>query len=842
MDSSVPGLAVHVYADYRRGRVFVVGRLLDGRSFAAEDAAWRPTVYLRAADSSQPGVRQLGLGFQSSSLVALDGSALVAWTAPGFGAYRDAVERLGALGLAVHGGGSMADLYRADRHLGLGVRITGECRPGHRVDVVFAGALVKPDAAADAPLTVLSIDIETDETDRSVRAVSLAMADWVPGVQRLERRNEATVVLLRAAPDTTFAAESIPAGSVPKLVEIFADERSLLAAFAERVVALDPDVVTGWNVVDFDLARLVERAEAYGMSFDVGRSRDGAKILPKGQGRTATAIIPGRQVLDAMRVARSGPERYEDYTLETVARSVLGRGKGTSLRGAAKLAELDRMYHHELAAFADYAAEDAVLVLDVLATTGLFALSLARARLVGIGLDRAWTSVAAFERAYGEKLRAAGAVPPPFEAGRNVSGAAGGTVLPAAAGYREGVVVLDFKSLYPSVMRTFCIDPMANERARRTSASLPDDIVAPNGARFAREPAGERWPLPALVDTYFARREDAMVHKDATGSYVYKILMNSFYGVLGTSSCRYARTELAGAITSFGRLVLLRAKACIERQGSTVLYGDTDSLFVATGLGPDAHYAAYRERGDALCALVNAELSEMADAEYGVVSRLELRFDKAYARFIIPPLRMSEDDAGSVVDMNPSGGSDDEAGPSVARGRSKGYAGLLRVPDGDRIDVKGMEAVRSDWTPLAREFQVRLLTLAFSGAGEAELGAYLALVLGDLKSGGLDAKLVYTRSLRRSESAYIKSTPPHVKAARLAGLVGRGNVSYIIGDGGPVPVDPDTYGASGPGVPRPDYRHYIDKQLLPIARSLAASGLPVPLGAFGLVKTQGELF
>ena len=489
MDSSVLGLAVHVYADYRRGRVFVVGRLADGRSFAAEDAAWRPTVYVRAADASEPAVRQLGLGFQGSALRALDGSALAAWTAPGFGAYGDAVERLGALGVAVQGGGSLADLYRADRHLGLGVRISGVCRPGHRVATVFAGAVVGPDDLADAPLSVLSIDIETDESDRSVRAVSLAMADWVPADRRLVRRNTPTEVLLRL-PDASNKVRCIKAG-----LQIFPDEQSLLAAFAARIVELDPDVLTGWNVVDFDLARLVERAEAHGMGFDVGRSSDGARILPGGRGRTTTAIIPGRQVIDAMRVARSGPERYEDYTLETVARSVLGRGKGTSLRGAAKLAELDRMYRNELSAFADYAAEDAVLVLDVLAGTGLFALTLARATLVGIGLDRAWTSVAAFERAYGEALRAAGAVPPPFEPGRDVSGAAGGTVLPAAAGYREGVVVLDFKSLYPSVMRTFCVDPMANERARSSGAHPGGEdpstvIVAPNGAHLAPAPGG----------------------------------------------------------------------------------------------------------------------------------------------------------------------------------------------------------------------------------------------------------------------------------------------------------------------------------------------------------------
>ena len=817
------GIAVHVYADYRRGRVFVVGRLEDGRSFAAEDAAWKPTLYLSEADASSDSVRPLGLRFEPAALAALDGTALLSWTAPGFGAYRDAVDRLAALGIAAHGSGGLADMYRADRRLGLGVRVTGESRPGKRVDAVIADAVVEADDEAGAPLSVLSLDIETDESDRSVRAASLSMADWSASEGRLIRRYGSTIVLIVPA-----QGAGGPKAGLLEGYEVVScrDERDLLSSLSERIVAFDPDILTGWNVVDFDLARLVERAEANGQAFDAGRSSDGAKVLPKGSGRTATAIIPGRQVLDAMRVARSGPERYDDYTLETVARRALGRGKGTSLRGAAKLAELERMYRDDADAFAAYSAEDAALVLDVLEGTGLFALTVARAKLVGIGLDRAWTSVAAFERAYGEALRRRAVAAPPFEQGRAVSGAAGGTVLPAEAGYREGVVVLDFRSLYPSVMRTFCVDPMAYARSGKL-----DDIVAPNGARFAREPEGTRWPLPELVDTYFSRREDAIARKDATGSYVYKILMNSFYGVLGTSSCRYARTELAGAITSFGRLALLRAKARIERDGSSVLYGDTDSLFVVTGLGPDAGYGAYRERGDALCRIVNEELSLMAEREYGVRSRLELRFDKAYARFVIPPLRFAE----STDD-----GADDE--PVAARGRSKGYAGLLRGPDGDAVDVKGMEAVRSDWTPLAREFQLRLLDLVFSGAAEADVGAYVASTLAALGRGQLDARLVYTRVLRRAASAYVKSTPPHVKAARLAGMTGRGSVSYVLTAAGPAPVDPDTYGATGPGSPRPDYGHYVGKQLLPIARSLAASGLSVPLGPFGLESPQGELF
>ncbi|PKL07620.1 MAG: DNA polymerase II, partial [Spirochaetae bacterium HGW-Spirochaetae-7] len=595
MGQELRGLGLHLYADHRRGCVFVVGRLADGRSFAAEDRSWRPTVYLGAADAARAEVVALGYSFAPCGFEAIDGSSLLSWTAPGFGAYRDAAERLAALGCAVHGGGSMADLYRADRRLGLGLRVSGEERPGKRVDVVLADAAVEADDEANAPVSVLSLDIETDETDRSVRAASLSMADWSVQSIRLVRRPAPTRVLIVAAGTVPRTIGTNPRTSPDIEIEVQADERGLITALRDRIVALDPDVVTGWNIVEFDLARLLERAGYLGISFDIGRSDDGARLLPKGRGRTATAIVPGRQVIDAMRVARSGPERYDDYRLETVARVTLGRGKAVSMRGPAKIAELDRLYRDDIVAFIEYSAGDAALVLDLLQATGLFALTLARARLVRIGLDRAWTSVAAFERAYGEALRSRGVVPPPFIDGRDVSGAAGGTVLPARAGYRDGVVVLDFKSLYPSVMRTFGIDPMSNARS-----GAADAIVAPNGARFARESTAGRWPLPALVDEYFERREEATARGDATASFVYKILMNSFYGVLGTSSCRYARTELAGAVTSFGKSVLMGAKARIEREGFEVLYGDTDSLFVATGLGSDASYAVYRETGDRL--------------------------------------------------------------------------------------------------------------------------------------------------------------------------------------------------------------------------------------------------
>ena len=79
-----------------------------------------------------------------------------------------------------------------------------------------------------------------------------------------------------------------------------------------------------------------------------------------------------------------------------------------------------------------------------------------------------------------------------------------------------------------------------------------DLIEAPNGARFRREPA----ILPALLDRFFESRRQARERGDEVASFVYKIIMNSFYGVLGAAGCRFAGSQLAGAITSFGQHIL----------------------------------------------------------------------------------------------------------------------------------------------------------------------------------------------------------------------------------------------------------------------------------------------
>jgi DNA polymerase-2 len=744
------------------GRIFLTGRLDDRRSFAAVVHAPKPAVYVALDHGPAALACVAGSSLDPDPWSDLAGASL-ARLEVAHGALDRAERALAASHLPV----LVRELPRASQALiALGlqgpVTIRGDASPGRRVDVVFVEPTLAPCHAPTA-LAWLALDIETDRSG-TVVAASLAGAG--------------------GAGEVLFVGPALGAPGISS----FPTEAELLSALAKRLLERDPDVITGWNVIDFDLRVLARRFAACGVPFDVGRTADEASLVDR-EGRRAAFQVPGRAVLDAMRLVRASGERFDDLSLETVARAVLGEGKSVSSRGLSKLDELDRLRREEPVAFCEYCLRDSELVLRILAKTGLDALTARRSALTGVSLDLAWTSIPAFERIYAAELRARRVVPPP-RTGRRVSGAAGGTVLEAVPGFFPNVLVFDFRSLYPSIIRTFNVDPLAHALADGREP-LPDDLVAPNGARFAR-PAGI---LPAIITRYAQEREAALAAGDETAAYVYKILQNSFYGVLGAEGCRYARTELAGAITSFGKLFLTAARDFFEQRSLRVLYGDTDSVFVLSDLGDGAGFDALTAFGARQADELNAALSGRIRREYAVTSHLRIRCEKAYRRFFIPRLKHDHTADG--------------------RGRAKGYAGLRLGANGaSEVEVRGMEAARSDFTPLARRFQIELLSRAFADASEAEVGEFCRDLVARLQRGELDAELVYRKSLRRSAEDYGSETPP-VRAARLLGWTReRGRISYVMTRAGAEPIEALT-GA------RLDYGHYLERQLLPIARSVA---------------------
>ena len=748
-----------VVADAKNRRVpliHIYGRLADGATFLVRDDRQRPHFYIRQADAERARTVRV-VNAHPVDRRTFDGAAVcrVEVEIPSdVPALRD---RLHAAGIdTFEADVRFAVRYLIERGIKGGCRIEGEAVPGIGTTWLFDNPALHPADVQIEP-RILSFDIETDGKGERLLAISL----YAPGI------DEVLIV------DDSDRA-------MPEKATRCANEAAALDAFCDRIRAFDPDVLTGWNTIDFDFTALERIATRLGHPLPLGRE-PGAIRIRKAEGYfgSGQATIPGRLVLDGIDLLRGAFVRMDDYSLDAVAREVLGEGKAVAGDVRDRIAEIMHNYRHDLAAFALYARTDARLAYQIVQKLNVVQLAFVRSELTGMTPDRVAASIASFDFLYLTELELRGIVAPTVRSGDSRVHAAqqGGHVLEPMTGLHRNVRVFDFKSLYPSIIRTFNIDPLSYVPEPSSDADL---IRTPGGA-FSREPA----ILPRMLDDLFPRREAAKDAGDGVASNAIKILMNSFYGVLGTPACRFSNPALANSITGMGREILLWSKAWFEAAGFKVLYGDTDSLFVCSG---NDDSVGAREQGRQLAIALNAELARHIGERWRVESRLELKFEKLYLKLFLPQARHS------------------------TRGASKRYAGLLREKDNERVEFVGMEVVRRDWTALAKQVQRELYQRLFA---DQPVDVYLADLVKQVRDGKLDESLIYRKNLRKDAEEYTATTPPHVVAARKSTQPLGRSISYFITTAGAEPLD---------NVRHPlDREHYVEKQVRPVAEPVLAT-------------------
>jgi DNA polymerase II len=731
-----------------RPEVHLYGTLENGESFLVIDDRTRPYFFVPA--DRGPETARIGASWhaevEATDLRALDGTAVARVTTRVPADVPPLRQRLADHGIAAY----EADLrfayrYLIDRDLRGAITIDGRSEPGSHVRHIFRNPELTP-ATWVPSLRVLSIDIETDVRANALYAIALAGL----GVDR--------VLIVGPGP--------------LERAECFATEREVLLRFFALLGELDPDVITGWNLVDFDLTVLRRLCQRHGIPFVLGRSSDEATIQrDQSFTRDARASAPGRQILDGLALTRSAFIRLADYKLETAAQAFLGRGK--LMTGEGRGREIEHAFRHDRQKLVDYNLRDAELVLDILQARRLIELAVSRSLLTGMQVDRVGASIASIDFLYLGALRRRGFVAPSVSGEHEGAEVMGGAVLDSVPGLFRNILVFDFKSLYPSIIRTFNIDPPSF--AGRSEEPTGDLIRAPSGALFRREPG----ILPELVARLWRERDEARRGGDALRANAIKILMNSLYGVLAATTCRFFSPALANAITHTGQYLIHRAAQTVRGLGYQVIYGDTDSLFVDPA---EEDPARALQRAEEIRDAVATDLVRHLGDTFGVESFLELEFEKCYARFFMPEVRQG------------TGGS------------KKRYAGLLTDGDDPHIEFVGLEAVRRDWTPLAQRFQRELLARVFA---EHPIDDFVRDFLGALRAGSLDDLLSYRKAVRKDLAEYTKTTPAHVKAARRQDGPPSRIVEYVMTSVGPEPVD----GRRG----ALDYEHYVSKQIEPIA-------------------------
>ncbi|UTW44840.1 DNA polymerase II [bacterium SCSIO 12696] len=661
----------------------------------------------------------------------------------------------------------LQDRYLMERFICGGLCFTG--KPVQRAGYVeYQNCQIKS-ADYQPKLSVLSLDIECD-MDGELFSVALY------GNSAAQPVSEVLMI-----------GEPQPCPGVQ--MQWYQDETALLNGLLERIQQLDPDVFIGWNLVNFDFRTLLARAQHCGVAFAIGRGGALSRWRDARDSNQGYIHIPGRAAVDGIEALRSATYLFNSFSLENVAQELLGRGKKAKDVDD-RMAEIRHNFHHDKPALAAYNLEDARLVVDIFEYTRLLDYLVLRAQLTGLELDRSGGSVAAFTNLYLPRLHRAGYVAPNLPADGGLA-SPGGYVMNSQPGLYRHVLVLDFKSLYPSIIRTFKVDPWGLVEGLLAAEKDADQVIEGfRGAWFHRH----KHYLPDIITSLWQQRDQAKAEGDQARSQALKILMNSFYGVLGSGGCRFYDTRLASSITLRGHQIMQTTAQWIEEKGYRVIYGDTDSTFVWLEHCSSNEHA--QQVGKKLADTINTKWrSELAE-KHRLDCHLEIEFETHFSRFLMPTIRGSE--AGS----------------------KKRYAGMIETDQGEKLVFKGLETVRTDWTDLAKQFQVQLFEKLFHDADPCEL---IRCTVNDTLRGKCDGELVYRKRLRRRLDRYQKNVPPHVRAARLADQKNqqqgkplryqrKGWINYVMTVNGPEPVEYLTSPI--------DYQHYIDRQLKPVADAI----------------------
>ncbi|RDH82302.1 MAG: DNA polymerase II [endosymbiont of Galathealinum brachiosum] len=580
------------------------------------------------------------------------------------------------------------------------------------------------------------------------------------------------------------------------LIQTVTDEKQLLTLFIQHIHKFDPDVFIGWNVINFDFRFLQKKADQLNVPLKIGRNHS----LVKWRQHHAEANhyflhIPGRVVLDGIDTLKSATWQFSSFSLDNVSNELLNRGKLIQQHNSHdplfKAKEIKRQFYKDKTSLAKYNLEDCQLVLDIFNKAELIHFAIERARLTGLEMDRVGGSVAAFDNLYLPRLHRKGFTAPNTGDYGSGNTAPGGYVMNSKPGLFNSVLVLDYKSLYPSIIRTFKVDPYARIAAKQ---QIDDDIIPGyDGASFSKQ----EHILPEIIADLWQARDKAKREKNKALSQAIKIIMNSFYGVLGTAGCRIHDARLTSSITKRSHDIIKQSVKLINTQGYEVIYGDTDSVFVSLDKSVKNNEA--NKIGQHLIDIINSYWKQHLNEDFGIESYLEMEYETHFKRFFMPTIRGSE------------------------KGSKKRYAGVISTDNGDKIIFKGLENVRTDWTQLARDFQQTLYYKVFNDEAYAD---FIRQVVKQLSNGELDHQLTYRKRLRQKLDLYQKNIPPHARAAINSEAIfkregkpsryqNKGWIEYVMTLNGPETLECQSS--------KLDYEHYIEKQLTPIADSILAA-------------------
>jgi len=624
--------------------------------------------------------------------------------------------------------------YLYDNDIGACISVTGDVveNDTYCTDIVLKMDSLKNIESFDPGLKVLSFDIENSIANETIYIIGCAVGED---------------------------------GKITETKVLEGNEKEIITGFAKYIESVDPDIISGYNIDNYDIRHIIKRAKVNKVDGELKWGRD--RGLPK-EISDKFWRLKGRLVIDVWWAVKK-ELRPKQETLNAVSMLILGESKMD-----VDPKKMDSEWENNPAKVKEYCIQDAKLSLKILAAIGTIRRGMDLATVSLLPLDDVLNSGSSqlidsilIRRADREKV----GVPLTGKFTRTDQ-IEGGYVHTMAPGLYHWVCVLDFKSMYPSLIisKNICF----------TTLSDVGEIESPTGARFLSKEK-KVGLLPRILEELMTERDRIKSEMKKTTNEkerkylnglqeAVKVLMNSFYGVFASAFYRFTDKKIGSSITGFARARVTGIIKELTDEKIPVIYSDTDSVFIQSTVND-------LEK--------SAEFGKNIAARYSIEGG-QLEFEK-----IMEPL--------------------------FSHGKKKRYVGRVVWPKkDDELLVRGYEIRRSD----SFDIQSRLLMELFEKILDEDSSGAIAIVrktVKDVLSGNVDAKdLVISRTCRGPDSYENPDRMANVQAARKLVELGYEfipgmKVSWIVTDSKKTPqaVEPFISGVEFKG--KPDYKYYAER-------------------------------
>ncbi|MEM2838511.1 MAG: DNA polymerase domain-containing protein [Thermoplasmata archaeon] len=547
------------------------------------------------------------------------------------------------------------------------------------------------------------------------------------------------------------------------------DEKSIIEGFGKIIDEEDPDIITGYNIDGYDIPQILERAKKLGMpELNWGRTQGSMR-----QFNNRFWNIDGRIVADAWWHVKKNIKPKQE-TLNAVSQLLLGEKKLD-----VDPSRIDEEWKKDPEKVKQYCAKDAELALRILEKIRVVkkALDLATVTKLPLNDIMSGTTSLLIDSILIRRADRAKVGVPMTQRREYEDQIEGGYVHVIEPGLYHNVVVLDFKSMYPSLIiaKNICF----------TTISDKGSIVSPTGVRFLSR---DQKPglLPSILSELMLERDRLkrlMREAESEDEKEYyrglqdavKILMNAFYGVFASSFYRFTDQRIGASITAFARETIQGVIRQLEQEGYRVIYSDTDSVFVQS---PHEDIEKTVEFGKELA----KKFSE------GGVS---LEFEKVME-------------------------------PFFSHGKKKRYVGRMIWPEQGLV-IRGYETRRTDSFDLQSETLMGIFERILAGDTEGAVQFARENIQRVLRGEVETEKLVISRSAKSDDFYKAPDRMANVQAARKLAKMGYEfqpgmKVSWVVTNSRKTPQEVEPFVAGRKFEAKPDYRYYAERLAQSIVR------------------------